>query len=111
MGRLTLRGLLAHRVRLVATLLAVVLGVGFVAGTYVLTDTLRQAITGVVGQSQAHVSVVVTGRAADATSSTTDAIGTRGVTLPEHVLEQVEAVPGVVTADGVVAGSVAVTGP
>ena len=85
MRRLTLRGLLAHRVRLAATLLAVVLGVGFVAGTYVLTDTLRQAITGEVDQSQAGVAVVVTGRSAQATTSGPAAFGTGGRTrAPGH---------------------------
>jgi putative ABC transport system permease protein len=111
MGRLALRGLLAHRVRLAATVGAVVLGVGFVAGTYVLTDTLRQAITGVVGQSQTHVSVVVTGRSADATSLAPGALGAEGVTLPQDTLARVDAVPGVAAADAVVAGPVAVAGP
>src|SRR5918998_471155 len=39
MGKATLKGLLAHKLRLAATALAIVLGVSFVAGTYVLTDT------------------------------------------------------------------------
>ncbi|MGH9092782.1 MAG: ABC transporter permease, partial [Acidimicrobiales bacterium] len=106
MRRLTLRGLLAHRVRLAATLLAVVLGVGFVAGTYVLTDTLRQAITGVVDQSQAGVAVVVTGRSAQATTSGPAAFGTGGRTVPQSTMGRVAAVPGVAAADGVVAGPV-----
>ena len=40
MGKATLKGLLAHKFRLAATALAIVLGVSFVAGTYVLTDTI-----------------------------------------------------------------------
>jgi putative ABC transport system permease protein len=80
--RLALRGLLAHRVRLAATLLAVVLGVGFVAGTYVLTDTLRQAITGVVDQSQAGVAVIVQGRSATATSAGAGGLGAGSRTIP-----------------------------
>jgi putative ABC transport system permease protein len=43
MGKATLKGLLAHKFRLAATALAIVLGVGFVAGTYVLTDTMNSA--------------------------------------------------------------------
>src|SRR4029453_17315360 len=39
-GGATLKGLLAHKLRLAATALAIVLGVSFVAGTYVLTDTI-----------------------------------------------------------------------
>src|SRR5215470_15748970 len=43
MWRTTIKGLLAHKVRLALTALAVVLGVGFVVGTYVLTDTINKA--------------------------------------------------------------------
>ena len=40
MLRVTLKNLLARKFRLVLTSLAVVLGVAFMAGTFVLTDTL-----------------------------------------------------------------------
>ena len=43
MWRATLKSLLAKKVRLTLTALSVVLGVGFMAGTYVLTDTMSQA--------------------------------------------------------------------
>ncbi len=44
MWRATVKGVLARRVRLALTALAVVLGVTFVSGTYVLTDTLKQSL-------------------------------------------------------------------
>ncbi|GII56336.1 ABC transporter permease [Planotetraspora thailandica] len=40
MLRTTLAGLVAHRLRLLLTALAITLGVGFIAGTFVLTDTI-----------------------------------------------------------------------
>jgi putative ABC transport system permease protein len=40
--RVTLKGLLGHLPRLVSTFLAVVLGVAFLAGTLVLTDTIKR---------------------------------------------------------------------
>ena len=40
MRRAMIKGLLAHKLRLALTALSVVLGVSFVAGTFVLTDTL-----------------------------------------------------------------------
>ena len=43
MWRATWKGLLAHKLRMALTALAVVLGVSFVAGTYVLTDTIDLA--------------------------------------------------------------------
>ena len=41
MWKVTIKGLLAHKLRLVLTALAIVLGVTFIAGTFVLTDTLH----------------------------------------------------------------------
>ena len=41
MLRVTFHSLLAHKLRLVLTGLAIVLGVGFVAGTLILSDTLN----------------------------------------------------------------------
>ena len=40
MLRATVKSLLARKLRLVLTALAIVLGVGFTAGTFVLTDTI-----------------------------------------------------------------------
>jgi putative ABC transport system permease protein len=107
--RLALRGLLVHRVRLAATAVAVMLGVGFIAGTYVLTDTLRVAVNGLLHQSQANVAVLVQGRSAVSTSPTT--FGDNGLTIPQGSVGRVAAVPGVAAADGVVLGPVAVLGP
>ena len=42
MLRISLKGMWAHKRRLVGTVLAVVLGVGFLSGTLVLADTLRE---------------------------------------------------------------------
>src|SRR5580698_3196420 len=41
MWRVTIKGLLAHKLRLALTALSIVLGVTFIAGTFVLTDTLH----------------------------------------------------------------------
>ena len=41
---LTLRGILAHKLRLLLTALAVMLGVAFMAGTLVLTDTMQASL-------------------------------------------------------------------
>ena len=42
----TLKSLLARKLRLALTALSIVLGVGFVAGTFVLTDTMNKAFEG-----------------------------------------------------------------
>src|SRR5580700_2368252 len=45
MWKITIRGLLAHKLRLGLTAIAIVLGVTFVSGTFVLTDTLHNTFT------------------------------------------------------------------
>src|ERR1700722_12410268 len=45
MRKVTLRGLLAHKLRLALTALAIVLGVTFISGTFVLTDTLNSTFS------------------------------------------------------------------
>ena len=59
MWKATFKGIVAHRVRLVLSMVAVLLGVSFVAGTYVLTDTLRLSYDGLFTQTVANVDVVV----------------------------------------------------
>jgi len=59
MWRVTLRGLLARKVRLALTVLAILLGVAFVSGTYVLTDTLDQSFQGFFQQKVAGIDLVV----------------------------------------------------
>ncbi|KAA0022773.1 ABC transporter permease [Antrihabitans cavernicola] len=47
MGKVSLRNLAAHKVRLALTLLSVVLGTAFVAGSFVFTDTLQRTFDGI----------------------------------------------------------------
>ena len=59
MFKAALRGLLAHKLRLALTALAIVLGVGFISGTYVLTDTMNAAFDELFASATAGVDVVV----------------------------------------------------
>jgi putative ABC transport system permease protein len=96
MWKATIRGLLARRVRLVLTAMAVLLGVAFVSATYVLTDTVKRAFDGVFTQTLVGVDLQVQGlRELD-----------RGdpPRIPERTLEEVRAVPGVARAEGFVTG-------
>ena len=63
MWRATIKGILAHKVRLGLTALAIVLGVGFVAGTYMLTDTMNSAFDGLFREINHGIAVDVSGRA------------------------------------------------
>ncbi|MER7502354.1 FtsX-like permease family protein [Nonomuraea pusilla] len=96
MLKTTLAGLLAHRLRLVLTALAITLGVGFIAGTFVLNDTV-----------QAGFSERVT---ADAEKVTVAVLPTKEGGIQERTLERVRAVPGVTEAYGLVRGSAPLLG-
>ncbi|MFF0560684.1 ABC transporter permease [Streptomyces sp. NPDC004266] len=59
MFRTALRNVLAHKARLLMTVLAVMLGVAFVSGTLVFTDTLSQAFRNQSAKSYDDVDVAV----------------------------------------------------
>ncbi len=60
MWRATIRGLLARKARLALTALSVVLGVSFVCGTFILTDTMGEAFDRLIGTANEGVAVEVT---------------------------------------------------
>ena len=96
---LTLKGLLAHKLRYALTGLAVVLGVAFMAGTMVLTDTMQKTFDDVFETANAGTDVLV--RRAAAIDG--DFTGARP-RVDAAVVEQVAAVEGVDTARGSVTG-------
>ncbi len=62
MTGLALKSLWARRIRALTTILAVVIGVAFVAGTYILTDTTFAAFDEIFEDSLAKTDVVITTR-------------------------------------------------
>ncbi len=59
MFKLTMRGLWAHKLRFALTGLAVVLGVAFMAGTMILTDTMDKTFQGLFETNNEGIDVVV----------------------------------------------------
>lgn len=59
MLNLTVKGLWAHKVRFLLTGLAVVLGVAFMAGTMILTDTMAKTFDGLFATANRGIDVVV----------------------------------------------------
>jgi putative ABC transport system permease protein len=88
MWKATIRGLLARRLRLALTALAVLLGVSFVSATYVLTDTVRQSFDDVFAQTVSGVDLQV--QAANTVGGSSDP-----GRIPETTVDRVAAVPGV----------------
>ena len=64
MFRLTWKGLWAHKLRFVLTGMAVVLGVAFMSGARILTDTMGRTFDGIFEDANQNVDVVVRGAAA-----------------------------------------------
>ncbi len=99
MRNVTFKGLLAHKLRLALTALAIILGVTFISGTFILTDTLQSTFNTLFGTIYAKVDFQVRGAAQLGSGG-----GATRNPLPESVLATVRQVPGVAVADGQVQG-------
>lgn len=101
MLRATLKSLLARKVRLVLSGLAVVLGVMFVSGAFVLTDTLGRSFDSVFADAFAGIDVNVAAKPKVAVGEFEGEMNSPP--LPAATVDTVRGVPGVATATGVVA--------
>ncbi len=99
MRKVALRNLAAHKVRLALTLISVLLGTAFVAGSFVFTDTLRSSFDTIFNTSDRGVDARV---------------------LPQHdfdpgvptsTLAAVKAVPGAAVVEPQVVGDIVLVGP
>jgi putative ABC transport system permease protein len=100
--RLAVRNLLASKLRLFLTSLAVVLGVGFVVGAFVLGDTVNKAFDGVFETANAGTAVQVRGVK---TVSEADR-----QPVPATLLPTILAVDGVRTVSGEASGTAQIIG-
>jgi putative ABC transport system permease protein len=98
MRKLTIKGLLAHKLRMALTGLAIVLGVTFITGTFVLTDTLHDTFSALIGNIYQNVDFQVRGVAQFSGRS-----AVRNP-IPASLLATVRRVPGVEAAAGGVEG-------
>lgn len=104
MTRVALSNLRAHPVRLLATALSVVLGIAFVAGTFIFTDTARAAFDDLRGAG-ANVDVVVR------PASDLDGQAGAGAGVPDRVVDAVVAIDGVAAVAAVHDGPALLLGP
>ncbi|MDX6744286.1 ABC transporter permease [Actinocorallia sp. A-T 12471] len=101
MTRVTLRNLAAHKLRLVLTALSVILGVAFVSGTLIFTDTANKSFDNLFDDLFEHTTVAV--RAEPSVGGQDEAVRT-GVPIAENLKDEIAKVPGVVEARGEVNG-------
>ncbi|MEU2576925.1 ABC transporter permease [Streptomyces anulatus] len=102
MFRTALRNVLAHKARLLMTVLAVMLGVAFVSGTLVFTDTLGNAFRKQSAKSYDNVAVSVETFAGD---------DEKTYGIDEATLEKIRGTDGVASATGRVSGFAGVADP
>lgn len=94
MLRVSLRNIAAHKLRLVLSVLAVVLGTAFVTGSLVFTSTLKSTFDGLLDQGTADLAAMI------------EPEDPRGAGVPFEVAEQVLDLPGVEAAMPGVSGTV-----
>ena len=107
MRRVMIKGLLAHKLRLALTALSVVLGVAFVAGTFVLTDTLASTFDNLFAEVNGNTDAQV--RSAEKLSPQNPSDSDRK-SIPATLLDSVKAVNGVAEAAGYVQGYAPIVG-
>ncbi|MFE1408397.1 ABC transporter permease [Streptomyces sp. NPDC058770] len=101
MFRTALRNVLAHKARLLMTVLAVMLGVAFVSGTLVFTSTISEALRDSALKGYADVDVAVQ------PDSSQTGPGARP-SLDRKLLDKAAEVPGAESASGTVTGFTAI---
>jgi putative ABC transport system permease protein len=93
---LTIKSLWARKVRVFATSLAVILGVAFIAGSYVLTDTIFAAFDEIFSESLQGTAVVITAQ------NPVEQDSGEVPTIPVAYLPKVKGVDGVKEAAGAI---------
>jgi putative ABC transport system permease protein len=105
MRKVTVSGLLARKLRLALTALAIVLGVTFVTGTLILGDTLNSTFNNLIGTAYQHVSLEIRGKAVLNESGAAAVQGTADrKPVPESIASAVSRLPGVAFVHGSVEG-------
>ncbi len=99
MFRLTIRTILSHKRRMISTVLSIVLGIAFLAGTMVFTDSLQRTFDDLFASVYADTDAVVR-----SSQEVETEFGTSRGRIPETLLDVVTPVPGVAEAEGTVSG-------
>ncbi len=91
-----LKGLLGRKLRAILTAFAIVLGVAMISGSFVLTDTLSKSFNTITDQKYKGTDAVITSKEATSTGDAT----AQAPAFSARVLQRVQRLPGVQTAQG-----------
>lgn len=103
MLRVALRNLLARKLRLFLSAFAIVLGVAFLSGSLIFTDTMGKSFDNIVNGSVSDASVRLTGLDIGE-GGFTDAVNIDSRSIPASLVPALADAPGVARADGSVDG-------
>jgi putative ABC transport system permease protein len=107
MLRITLKGVRGHLLRFLLTVASVTLGTALVAGTYVLTDSMKATFDKIVNIDAGRSDVFVRGAGAGQLGQDQDAAP---VLLPIDLVSKLRAVDGVERAEPDLGGSIVIAG-
>jgi len=96
MFQVALKGLLGHKLRMLLTAFSIIIGVSFVAGSYIFTDSIGTTFDGIIDDVYTSVDVVVRPDAEDLNSV--------GEGIDESVVEQLSSINEIKSIQGEVAG-------
>jgi putative ABC transport system permease protein len=96
MTAVALRGLLSRKLRTALTMIAIILGVSMISGTYVLTDTINAAFLNIFSTADRRIDAVVVSKSVVSSRFSTPP------PFPQSLLETVQTTPGVALAEGAV---------
>jgi putative ABC transport system permease protein len=108
MFKVALKSLLGHKLRMLLTGIAIVLGTAFLSGSYILTDTVKKTFTDLFSQVGQNVDAIVAGPTVTPGDDSPDPIR---VPLDQSVLEDVRAVEGVGRAEADITGIINLVNP
>lgn len=98
MWRAALKSLLGRKLRLVMSTFAIVLGVGFVSGTLIFSDTLNRSFDAIFASTVGDVVVRPEG------AGPTDGVSSSTLSIPAPIVDRLEGVDGAARVDGNVVG-------
>jgi len=106
MLKLARKSVLAHKRRLIGTGLSVIIGIAFLAGTLVFTDTIKRTFDNLFADVFRNTDIYVRSNQ----SIESDFGQTQRPRIPDSLIAQVQAVPGVSEAAGTVQGFARIIG-
>lgn len=105
MRAVALRGLFSRKLRTALTMIAIVLGVSMIAGTYVLTDTINDSFSRIFHARDSTTDAVLVGK-----QPVDSQFFNQPPPLPARLLPIVQHTPGVVAAEGIIADRASLVG-